>query len=265
MYCFKCGKENKGSSDFCGECGAKLVKEESEIEKPKKKSSGATKEVIRDVASVSGSVAKDGVKVAAKGASQAKKWAIFASIIALLLAGANYYFAYMVESPDEVVEKALIARDKSDVKTLVSCLDPTFQEQFNVAFDLTGGVLNGLMGTSIDWGTLFDASSAFSDYLETPTEKCNATNFKVTSIKGEKLQAFTETFGTKIKSIGNALGTEAVVEFDVDNKEECHMSNDTNAGAGAKLRYSIIVRKYGKEWLIPSTELEKSKYISTHD
>ena len=262
MFCYKCGRENSDSNVFCEECGTKLINEDS-VDKNTKKGSKRKTDTLKKVTDVGVEVASGTVKTVSRGAKVGKRIAIFSIIVALLLAGFNYYFTYMVESPDKVVQKAMAAKEKNDIKTLVSCFDPNFQKQFDIAFKFTGGLLNSLTGVNLDWSTLFDASSAFSDYLEMPVDKCNPTNYKTVSIAGEKLSAFVDTFGTKIESIGNALGSEAVVEFDVDNKEACRLTDDV--GNGSKLRYSIVVKKYGKQWLIPVNETNAAKFIKSHN
>lgn len=264
MFCHNCGTKSDGNSKFCENCGTELVSNNSKAKAKSKLKEGA-KEVVKQSGSVASTVAAvAAVETAKSGVKTAKKVAIFAAIIAFLIAAANYYFAYMVESPDDVVVKFMEARDSGDTKSLVSCLDPKFQKQFDIGFGLAGGLINSLTGVSLPWGDLFDLSSSFSEELGTaPSEKCHASNFEVTSITGEKLTAFTEKFGTKIKSIGNFLGSKATVEFDVDNVKGCNLTADS--ASGKKARYSITVRKYGDNWLIPSSELENAKLVGTHN
>ena len=262
MFCYKCGKENDNSSAFCEGCGAELVNKEK-IDSIKKGKSKSKLDTLNTAGEIGAEVAKKSVKTVSKGVKVARRVAIFSVIIALALGILNYYFTYMVESPDKVVQKAMAAKEKNDIKTLVSCFDPQFQQKFNIAFKMTGGVLNSLIGANLDWSTLFDATSAFSDYLDMPVAKCHPTNYAVTSITGEKLKAFVNKFGTKIESIGNALGSEATVAFDVDNTEECRLTDDQ--GNGTKMRYSIVVKKYDKSWLIPIVEDQKPKFISSHN
>ena len=274
MFCYKCGKENSDKSTFCEDCGAELIDDnklndvkkeaENEVKKAVNKSSKSiSKEVVKEAGKVGVEVAKAGVKTASKGARIVKRAAIISVVVGIILTGLNFYFTYYVESPDKVVSKAMAAKEKNDIKTLVSCFDPTFQKQFEIAFNMTGGFINSLTGVNLDWSTLLSATSAFSDYLEMPVAKCNPGNYKVASISGEKLSAFVDKFGNKIPAIGNALGSEAVVEFDVDNNDQCRLTDDVKEGA--KNRYSIIVRKYGSSWLIPVEEKDNLKYVSTHN
>ena len=276
MFCYKCGKKNKLSATFCEECGTKLFpkeekeeKKEEKTEKATKKSSSATKEAVKEVGKetvkAAAVVATEGAKTIKKGYSAGKKIAIFGGLIAIILAGLNYYFTYMVESPGEVVQKAIHSIEKNDYKSFIECTDPSFQKKFEIGLGIAGGIINGATGIGIDWGQLLDIQSAFSDELSglsgLPQSECNASNFKVIEIKGEKLSAFVDTFGDKIPSIGNALGSEAIVEFEVDNSDKCSMrKQDTNA---PRVKYQLKVRKYGNAWLIPVAENENSLGQST--
>lgn len=170
-----------------------------------------------------------------------KKIVIFSSIIATLLAAANYYFAYMVASPDDVVKKFMNALDKNDYKTFAECLDSKFQTEFNLLGNVAGDLITNVTGFSFDFNTIMDLSSMYYNSVDTKENKWEATNFNVTSITGEKLNAFVETFGTKIPSIGNALGDEATVEFEVN--KECGTDPIGVETADGKIKYTIKVKK----------------------
>lgn len=242
MYCVKCGRKNSDGSIFCVGCGQKIGSE-----------------VIND-SSVKGEVARDiittGTRAGKKAISKGKKIGIISGIIASIavigLAFANYYFTYLVDTPIDVVQKFTEAANKRDVKAIVSCMDPTFQKQFEATASIAGGIL-GALEVPIDIGSALDISSAFSDYISADMEKCNFKNFKVVKYEGDKLKAFVDKFGNKIPAIGNALGSKAIVEFETEDKEFCY---NEKAKDGNKLKYTFEVYNYGGKWLIPSDTFE---------
>ncbi len=255
MYCHNCGKKNEATNVFCENCGKELYKE-------------PTKDHIKPQSSVGKKIGEElitsGVKVGAtavkKGHSVVFKVGVISSILALVIALANYYFSYMVPTPEGVVQTFMDSNDKGDYKTMFSCFDPKSQELLNVGGNLASSLISSLTGFSFDFDTANTISSALGEYIVTEDQKCHATNFKVESIEGEKLKAFVEQFGTKIKSIGNVLGSKAVVSFEVDNKEHC-VSVAQNSAAGntpqvpadaTRIRYRVEVKNYGKSgWKIP--------------
>lgn len=253
MYCFKCGNKIEDGSIFCENCGTKMV-ENVKTKSGKKKGVEIAQNLATSAATTGGKIVKNHVSTGVKIAS-------ISAIIAVVLGLVNFYFTYMVETPTDVVQTFTEAVDKQDVKAIVECLDPKFQKQFSVAFGLTGGVLNSMMGTSIDFDLLLDASSAFSEYISADVdyEKCNAKNFKVVKYEGEKLSAFVSQFGNKIPAIGNVLGSSALVEFEMDDNGACYDEKLSPKRRGNKIIYTIKVVKYGKEgWKIPSEILNQS-------
>ncbi len=255
MYCHKCGTKNKTTDIFCQNCGEKLYP--CVEEKANKVANG-----ISSSKSVGKELLETGVKVGAKtvkkGHSLAFKVGIFASIFTVIIALINFYFSYMVPTPDGVVKTFLEAGDKGDYKTMFSCFDPKSQELLSIGGDLASSFIGGVTGFNFDFDTANTISSAFGEYLVTEEQKCHATNFKVESIEGEKLSAFVKEFGTKIKSIGNVLGSTAVVSFEVDNKPACVASSSNTANAitipseAKRIRYKVEVKNYGSEgWKIP--------------
>ena len=174
-------------------------------------------------------------------------------MVALIIAIANYYFTYMVSTPDGVVKTFMEATDKMDYNTMVSCFDPSTQKMVSIGGNLTMGFISSVTGFPIDYDTATTISSYFGDSMTTDEQKCHATNFKVEKIEGEKLKAFVEQFGTKIKSVGNVLGSRATVSFEVDNKSQCLPSNNTQVSSEAKrVKYEIEVANYGNSgWKIP--------------
>ncbi|MBQ8131859.1 MAG: zinc-ribbon domain-containing protein [Bacilli bacterium] len=253
MYCYKCGKKNKEKATFCEECGTKLF--------PKEKEEVVEKEVIKEIEKNDEVVSK-AVKTTAKAAGKTMKFTtklvVFIGILAAVLIGLNYYFTVKVASPDQVVRKAVTAMEKNDIKTFVSCTDPKFQNQFNLGLGVVGGIINGATGIGLDWNNLLDLQSAFGEYIEDddfPKHECNASDYKIVEIKGDKLPDFMNDLAKKFPAIGNALGTEAIIEFEVDNSEKCNMSKE--GSNETRVKHQLKVRKYGKEWLIPIEENEE--------
>lgn len=252
MYCHKCGTKNEATNLFCQNCGEKLVTTE-----------GVKSNAASQVATNLGTEAvKAGVKVVKKGHKLAFKIGITASVFAVIIALVNYYFSYMVSTPDGVVKTFMTASDELDYNTMVSCFDPTTQDLTSIGGDMVMNFIGASTGFNIDFDTATTITSAFGSEMVTEEEKCNATNFKVESITGEKLGAFVEQFGTKIKSIGNVLGSTAIVSFEVDNKPACRFTEEAaavNSDTG-RLKYQIEVKNYGSDgWKIPG-EL-KVEYI----
>lgn len=239
MYCRKCGRKNNDNSRFCAGCGGLLSKKTS---------------IVKKGIEVTGDIAKDVVKESVKkGHSVVFKIGIASSLMALIIALANYYFTYMVSTPDGVVKTFMEATDKMDYNTMVSCFDPSTQKMVSIGGNLTMGFISSVTGFPIDYDTATTISSYFGDSMTTDEQKCHATNFKVEKIEGEKLKAFVEQFGTKVKSIGNILGSRATVSFEVDNKSQCLSDNNTEVSSEAKrIKYEIEVVNYGKNgWKIP--------------
>ena len=253
MFCYKCGKKNKSSAAFCEECGTKLF--------PKEKEDKVEKEVIKEIEEgdkVVSKAAKTAVKATGKAMKFTTKLAIFLVIVVGLAIGLNYYYTVKVASPDQVVQKAVNALEKNDIKTFVSCTDPKFQNQFNLGLGVVGGIINGATGVGLDWNNLLDLQSAFGEYIndeDFPKSECNASNYKIVEIKGDKLPDFINDLAKKVPAIGNALGTEAIIEFEVDNSEKCNMRKDDVSDS--RIKHRLKVRKYGKEWLIPIEENEE--------
>ncbi len=254
VYCPKCGTKNDNTNRFCQNCGENLTNinkiqdngKENEIKEQSipKVSSGIGEEVV-----------KTGVNVVKKGRGIAFKIGVTASFFALIIALINFYFTYMVSTPDGVVKTFMTASDEMDYNTMVSCFDPTTQELTSLGGDLVMGFIGDSTGFNIDFDTATTISSAFGSEMITEEQKCHATNFKVESITGDKLSAFVEQFGTKIKSIGNVLGSSAIVSFEVDNKESCRLSEDVSSipSDASRLKYQIEVKNYGSAgWKIPS-------------
>ena len=90
MYCRKCGRKNNDNSRFCAGCGELLSKKTN---------------IVKKGIEVTGDIAKDAVKESVKkGHSVVFKIGIASSLMALIIALANYYFTYMVSTPDGVVK-----------------------------------------------------------------------------------------------------------------------------------------------------------------
>lgn len=247
MFCYKCGKKNKESATFCEECGTKLFPKEKE----------AIKE-IEEGDKVISKTAKTAVKATGKAMKFTTKLVISLVIVVAAVIGLNYYFTVKVASPDQVVKKAVNSLEKNDIKTFVSCTDPKFQKQFDLGLGVVGGIINGATGANLDWNNLLDLQSAFGEYIDDkdfPKSECNASNYKIVEIKGDKLPGFINDLAKKVPAIGNVLGTEAIIEFEVDNTDKCNMRKEDVTDS--RIKHRLKVRKYGKEWLIPIEENEE--------
>jgi len=250
MYCVKCGRKNNDGSLFCVGCGERIATDV--INK--------SKEVVNN-STVAGEVAKgvikDGAKAGRKALSKGAKIGIIsgviASIAAIALAIANYYFTYLVETPIDVVKRFTEAVNKRDVKNIVACMDPDFQNKFEAAASIAGGLL-GALEIPIDMGAALDISSAFSDYISADMEKCEYKNFKILKYEGDKFKAFIDKFGNKIPAIGNALASKAIVEFETEDKEYCYNKEATD---GNKLKFTLEVYNYGGKWLLSSEMIDQ--------
>ena len=253
MFCYKCGKKNKESATFCEECGTKLF--------PKEKEDKNEKEVIKEIEEgdkVISKTAKTAVKATGKAMKFTTKLVISLVIVVVAVIGLNYYFTVKVASPDQVVRKAVNSLEKNDIKTFVSCTDPKFQKQFDLGLGVVGGIINGATGANLDWNNLLDLQSAFGEYIDDkdfPKSECNASNYKIVEIKGDKLPGFINDLAKKVPAIGNVLGTEAIIEFEVDNTDKCNMRKEDVTDS--RIKHRLKVRKYGKEWLIPIEENEE--------
>lgn len=254
MYCHKCGTKNDITDTFCQQCGEKLFHESSK--EANQIASSTTKKLGEEIATAGVKIGKKAVK---KGHSTAFKIGIITSIGVVILAFVNFYFSYMIDSPDDVVKNFMDASDSMNYNAMIECFDPTTQNLASASGDLIMSFIGGVTGFSIDFDTAATISSAFGNEMVTEEQKCHATNFKVESIEGEKLSAFVEQFGTKISSIGNLLGSKAIVSFEVDNKPSCIASNGSVAATtgdipnnAKKIKYQIEVRNYGSVgWKIP--------------
>lgn len=249
MYCHNCGVENKKENIFCENCGKKLFKEpieQKETSGKKKVGKEVGKEILLTATNVTTSTIT-------KSHYVIFKVGIITAVITFLLAVANYYCSYMVSSPDKVVQTFLEASDKLDYNTMVDCLDSKAQNLLNTGGNLAMGLIGSITGLSIDYSTATTLTSAFGESMVTEEQKCHATNFKVEKVEGERLTAFVEQFGTKIKSIGNILGSTAIVSFEVDNKPACVATSNTSPTSQAsRLKYQVEVKNYGKEgWKLP--------------
>lgn len=249
MYCHKCGTENKKENIFCENCGEKLYSKTID-QQAKENKKGFVKEVGKELATTTVNVTTSTIK---KSHHIAFKVGIITAIVAFIIAIANYYCTYMVSSPDKTVKTFMEASDKLDYNTMVECFDSKTQNLLNTGGNLAMGFIGAVTGFSLDFQTATTITSAFGEEMVSEEQKCNATNFKVEKIEGEKLSAFVEQFGTKIKSIGNVLGSTAIVSFEVDNKSACIAnSNIAPSSSASRLKYQIEVKNYGKEgWKIP--------------
>ncbi len=244
MFCHKCGAKNDINDSFCQNCGAKLVF----ANKVKKQS---TSKIVSDAGKKAVKLGAKGIK---KGHSLVFKIGAFTSIFAIVIALLNFYFTYMISTPDGVVKNFFEASDNMDYKSMVACFDPTTQKLASTGGNLIMDFIGSATGFNIDFDTATTISSAFGSQMVTEENQCNASNFKVESITGEKYSAFIKKFGTKIQSIGNALGSTAVVSFEVDNKPTCVASSYSEdiPDNASRLKYEIEVKNYGKDgWKIP--------------
>lgn len=195
-FCCKCGEELNMEDRFCTNCGN--MQQHKLEEKVTQKSNRCSYRSKQDKNSF-GPTFK----------------------IALVLFGAfmflTIYSNYYVTKPDNVVEDLFCSLNRLDVNSAISCLDPTIEQAYIAAGNITGGLFGVNLADVMD-------IVPFMPYLTGLTgQEFQETNFQVTikslEIDGQKREGLFDSLLFMIDSFVDVFDDEALVYAEIHETE----------------------------------------------
>lgn len=115
-------------------------------------------------------------------------------IIVIIAAGYFLYNTFIVEKPEDVVNKFIQAFNERDLNTAVTCFDPKYERAYN----LTNKILNSVVGFNIS--DFSDALPFMLEYVKAEDENYTDIYLDITDIVSKQINGDKATILASIKA-----------------------------------------------------------------